>query len=75
MALSLTARLLPTHLLVVLVLQLRGDRVQRLFGVPGVEPGDKERGRELQQPEDKGDIDVADDLGAGKSAGQLLMNT
>ena len=36
--------------------------------VPRVQPGDEERGDELRQPEDEGDVDVADDLVAHEVA-------
>ena len=39
--------------------------------VPRVEPGDEERGHELQQPEDQRHVDVADDLGAHEVVGPV----
>ncbi len=39
------------------------------LGEPGVEPGDEERGDELQQSEDERHVDVADDLRAHEVAG------
>ena len=55
----------PSHLGPDLV----GDRVELAAGEPGVQPGDEERGHELQQPEDERHVDVADDLGAHEVTG------
>ena len=56
---------------VVALLELARQRVRVLVHVPPVEPGDEERGGELQQPEDQGDVDVADDLGAHEVVGPV----
>src|SRR5688572_29176814 len=44
--------------------QLAGQRVELRCGVAAVEPSQRERGHELQQAENEGDVDVADELGA-----------
>src|SRR5690606_2347403 len=53
-----------------LTAEVLGKRVELARGVPGVRPGDQERRCELQQPEDQGDVDVADQLRAHEVTGE-----
>jgi hypothetical protein len=46
-----------------------GLGVELRGGVPRVPPGDEERGDELGDAEDEGDVDVAEELGAHEAAG------
>ena len=63
------------HLAVVLGLELAGQRVDLGRHVAGVHPGDHERGDELEQAEDEGHVDVADDLVLMKSWAQFDITT